>query len=133
MFIRRIKAKNSICFQVGEKRYGKFKLIKHIGCSTSLPKVEILKLKAQEILKEIQFKNQVELFPEKIRRPLKAKLLSWHITGYNRSFGKVYESIGFPVSSTSILKNLVIARIVYPKSKAATIRYLSRELGIDYD
>lgn len=133
MFIRRIKTNNSICLQIGEKRYGKFKLIKHVSCSTSLPKLEALKLKAQKILQEIQFRNQVELFPEKIEQPFKAKLLSWHITGYHRSFGRIYQTIGFPVSTPPVLKDLVIARIVYPKSKAATVRYLSRELGIRYD
>ena len=42
-------------------------------------------------------------------------------------FGAVYDRLGFP---RNLLRDLVIARIVYPKSKTATIRYLRRYLGI---
>lgn len=129
MFIRKIKTRNSICFQIGEKRYGKFKLIKHIGCSQVKEEVEALRLKAKRALKEILFKDQQVLFPDSVPS-LKVKLLSWRITGYHRSFGHVYERIGFP---RSLLEDLIIARIVYPKSKASTVRYLCRELGIVYD
>ncbi|KKR34107.1 MAG: Transposase [Candidatus Gottesmanbacteria bacterium GW2011_GWC2_39_8] len=129
MFIRKIKTRNSTCFQIGEKRYGRFKLVKHVGCSQSEEEIEALRLKAQRVLKEILFQDQQVLFPDSVPS-LKAQLLSWHITGYHHSFGRVYERIGFP---SSLLKDLVIARIVYPKSKAATVRYLSRELGIFYD
>ena len=72
------------------------------------------------------FKNQISLFPE-IKKSFKAKLLNWHITGYHLVFGKVYDLVGF---SNNMLRDLVVARIVHPKSKDATVRYLRNYLGI---
>src|SRR3989344_1698468 len=130
MFIRKVKTRNSTCFQIGEKRYGRFKLIKQIGCSQSKEEIEALKLEANRLLREVVFKDQQNLFPSPSSVVSTAKLLFWRIIGYHQTFGYVYDRIGFP---SSLLKDLVIARIVYPKSKAATVRYLSRELGLAYD
>jgi len=126
MFVRKIKSRKSTCFQIGEKRYGKFKLIKHVGCATINDEIEALQVKSRQELKDLIFKNQIFLFPE-INKSFKAKLLNWHITGYHLVFGKVYDLAGFP---NNILKDLVIARIVHPKSKDATVRFLRDYLGI---
>jgi len=126
VFIRRIKSRNSTCFQIGQKRYGKFVLLKHIGCATVPAEIEALRLKAKAELGELLFKNQLSLFSGVKILP-KAKLLSWQITGYHQVFGAVYDRLGFP---RNLLRDLVIGRIVYPKSKTATIRYLRRYLGI---
>lgn len=125
MFVRKTKTRNSICFQIGEKRDGKFILIKHIGCSSSPEKIEALQFKAKEELEQIRFKHQLSLFepPKKT----KATLRNWHITGFKRFFGPIYDAIGFP---QNLLKDLTIARIVYPKSKLSTVRYLNQHLGI---
>lgn len=126
MFVRKIKSRKSICFQIGEKRYGRFKLIKHVGCSSTDNEVEMLQIKAKQELRELIFKNQLLLFPES-KESLKAKLLNWHITGYHLVFGAVYDIIGFP---NNMLRDLVVCRIVYPKSKDATVRYLHNYLGV---
>ena len=102
-------------------------LIKHIGCSTKPAEIEALKLKAHQELIKLKFENQLSLFPE-LKANLKAKLASWKITGFHQVFGAVYDSIGFP---DNLLKDLVVARIVYPKSKLATVRYLNRYLGFN--
>lgn len=126
MFIRRIKSRKSTCFQIGEKRSGRFKLIKHVGCALTLPEIEALKIKAKQEFEKLILESQYSLFPQ-INKSIKAKLLLWQITGYHLTFGKVYDSIGLP---NNLLRDLVITRIVYPRSKAATVRYLSRHLGI---
>ncbi len=127
MYIRKIKSRNSICLQVGYKRYGKFVLIKHVGC-TSLPSlVEALKIKAKEELEKYKFANQLSLLPDTDKPTIKAKLLNWKITGFHHCFGCVYDLINFP---QGFLRDLVVARIVYPKSKLATARYLTNILGI---
>lgn len=126
MFVRRIKSRKSICFQIGEKRYGRFKLLKHIGCASTNDEIEALQIKSKQELKDSIFKNQISLFPE-IKRSFKAKLLNWHITGYHLVFGTVYDLVGFP---NNMLRDLVVARIVHPKSKDATVRFLRNYLGI---
>lgn len=126
MFVRRIKSRQSTCFQIGEKRYGKFKLIKHVGCASATAEIEALQVKAKQKLQEMILKNQLLLFPE-IKKSFKAKLLDWNITGYHLVFGKVYDLVGFP---NNMLRDLVVARIVHPKSKDATVRFLKNYLGI---
>lgn len=126
MFIRKIKSRKSTCFQIGQKQNDRFKLVKHIGCAKTPAEIEALRLKAETELTSLALKGQLSLFPA--TDPPRAKLLSWKITGYHQIFGSVYDAIGFP---HTLLRDLVIARIVYPKSKIATIRYLKRHLGID--
>lgn len=128
MYDRKVKSRNSVCFQIGKKQSGRFQLIKHVGCTpvTSEEKIQLLRLKAQADLTELVFKDQLSLFPNLSQKP-KAKLLDWKITGYRKVFGSVYDQIGFP---NNLLRDLVVARIVYPKSKLATIRYMERYLGI---
>jgi len=126
VFVRRIKSRNSVCFQIGRKQYGKFALIKHVGCASKPSEIEALRLTAETELARLALKDQLSLFPT--TNPPRAKLLTWHITGYHQVFGVVYDSIGFP---PSLLRDLVVARIVHPKSKIATIRYLNHHLGVN--
>lgn len=125
MFVRKTKSRNSTCFQIGKKQYGRFVLVKHIGCADTSSEIEALQLKAQSELTRILFENQLALFPEH-RSISRAKLLSWRITGFHEVFGCVYDRIGFPAT---MLRDFVVARIVYPKSKLATTSYLSQYLG----
>jgi len=128
VFIRKTKSRNSTCFQIGKKQYGKFILVKHIGCANTLSEIEALQIKAQAELTRILFENQIALFPEH-RHIIPAKLLSWRITGFHDVFGAVYDRLGFPNTS---LRDFAIARIVYPKSKQAITTYLSQYLGIRF-
>ena len=126
MFVRKTKSRNSTCFQIGKKQYGRFILLKHVGCANTPSEIEVLRIKAQEELTRIVLENQLSLFPEQ-KKQIRAKLLSWYITGFHQVFGNVYDRIGFPGTT---LRDLVVARIVNPKSKTSTIRYLKRYIGI---
>lgn len=129
MYIRTTHSRSSTCFQLGEKVRGQFVVKQHIGCSSVTSEIEALRLEAQQILHAAQFgTNQEKLFP--VSEPLRAHRLSWRITGYHQVFGSVYDRIGFP---STLLRDFVIARIVHPASKSATIRFLARELGIAYE
>lgn len=97
-----------------------------MGCASTPSGIEVLRLKAQQILYELKHAGQLSLFKGGVAAPT-AKLANWRITGFHQVFGTVYDQIGFP---DTLLRDLVVARIVYPRSKAATRRYLSRYLGI---
>lgn len=125
MYIRKVKSRKSICFQIGKKQSGLFKVVEHIGCTQKDSEVEALHQKAKQRLWQLNFENQLSLFPQ--TSPFKAKLVKWHVTGYHRVFGTVYDAVGFPAT---LLRDLVIARIVYPRSKIATVRFLNNTLGI---
>lgn len=128
MFVRITKSRKSTCFQIGCKKNGKFVLVKHIGCAYLLEKINLLRIKAIEELKKLLHKNQLSLFPLS-QSSLKVKLVNWYITGFHQIFGHIYDLIGFP---NNTLKDLVVVRIVYPKSKLATVRYLDQYLGVTF-
>lgn len=125
MFIRKVKSRNSTCFQIGYKKNKRFKLVKHIGCSQEPEEIEALKLKAKNLLQKLKFKDQLSFLDKETS--LKAKLASWKITGFHQVFGSVYDRIGFP---DNLLRDLVVARIAHPRSKLATVYYLDQRLGI---
>ena len=126
MYVRRIKTRSSTCFQIGKKENGRFVLIKHVGGASKPEQIEMLRLKAREELNRLKFTNQMALFVS-LNVPNQAKLTNWHITGFHQVFGHVYDSIGFPQNH---LRDLTIARIAYPRSKLATVRYLDQYLGV---
>lgn len=128
MYVRRIKTRGSTCFQIGKKVKGKFVLIKHVGGASTLEQIELLRLKAREELSQLKFANQIPLFSD-LNVGNRAKLINWRITGFHQIFGHVYDTVGFPVG---LLRDLVVTRIVYPKSKASTVRYFGQYLGINF-
>lgn len=106
---------------------GKFVLIRHVGSASIPEQIEILQLKAQEELSKTKLDRQPSLFPA-VDTETRATLVNWRITGFHQIFGHIYDGIGFP---KNMLRELVIARIAYPKSKSATVRYLDQYLGIN--
>lgn len=126
MYVRRVRAGKATCFQIGKKIKGKFVLIKHIGSASTPEQIEVLHVKALEELNHLKLEAQPSLFPAS-DTTTRAKLVNWQITGFHEIFGHIYDGIGFP---KNILRDLVISRIAYPKSKSATVRYLDQYLGI---
>ena len=126
MYVRKVKAGKATFFQIGKKVKGKFILIKHVGSASASEQIEVLRVKALGELNRLKLERQPSLFPV-LEPTTRARLVSWHITGFHQIFGHIYDLIGFP---KNILRDLVIARIAYPKSKLATVRYLDQYLGI---
>ena len=120
----------SIAFQVGHKQYGRFVLDKHVGSAPldSPTLISALSVKAKNELLEVKHRHQLALFSTISPSTASAKLKDWRITGFHQVFGSVYDRIGFP---NNLLRDLVIGRIVYPKSKLATIQYFAQYLGIN--
>src|SRR5690606_9688415 len=52
--------------------------------------------------------------------------------GYDLLLGKIFDQIGFDQVEDNLFKDLVIARIAFPKSKLKTREYLYRFKQIDY-
>ncbi len=102
-------------------------MIKHIGCASTTGQIEALRRLAAIECDRLKLEFQPSLLP--IQEPVveTAKLSSWHITGFHQVFGHIYDSINFP---NNMLRDLAIARVVHPKSKASTVRYLDQYLGI---
>ncbi len=126
MYVRKAKGEKATFFQIGQKVKGKFVLLKHVGSASTPEQIEVLQVKAQGELERMKLDRQPSLFPA-VNTETRATLANWRITGFHQIFGHIYDAIGFP---NNIFRDLVVARIAYPKSKLATVRYLDQYLGI---
>ena len=128
MFIRQKKNKSGvISIQVIDKSSGKYKLLKTIGSSSELNQIDKLLLEAQNYIKEIKrlgefdFSNSNQLIQNVLENITALKL-----SGIDLILGKIFDEIGFNKIEDSLFKDLVLYRLVYPKSKLKTTEYLYR-------
>lgn len=132
MFVReRINKSGSKSVQVVEKRNGKIKVLKHVGTAIASGDLEYLHSVADKWIRDKKLSIQTELFPEKsisysndfFKRFTNPKCLK---VGFYDIFGSLWNSINLPQDNkTSFLKDVVIARIAYPKSKRKVAWWLN--------
>jgi transposase len=128
MFVRKKPNKSGlISVQVIEKSRGKYKVVKTIGSSKDISKVEILvsegKRYARELmgLQEIDFADHKRVFEEVL-----SSIQTHKLVGVQYVLGKIFDDIGFGQLNEDLFKDLVLYRLVYPKSKLKTVEYLYR-------
>lgn len=134
MFIRQLKSPNGKTYiQVVDKSSGRYKVLKSFGSFTSVSQHEFLLTKAQEWitlhcgLREFDFSNTdilVEQFFDSIQ--------SLKRVGYDLLLGKIFDDIGFNKIKDEYFRELVLARVAFPKSKLKTTEYLYRYKQIDW-
>jgi len=128
MFIRRINHKNGrIYVQVVEKLSGKYKVLKSFGSSQSSEELEGRVAQAKQWIKrvkgsiELDFNNESALFENVLNNVTALKLI-----GIELVLGKIFDEIGFNQIDDDLFRDLVLYRLVYPKSKLKTTEYLYR-------
>ena len=135
MFVRKLKISNGKQYvQVVDKRGGRYKVLKSFG--GSFDSLEIIRLanKAQEWIdkqrgvKEFDFGN-TDFFVEQFFD----SITSMKRIGYDYLLGGIFNSIGFDRVNDDYFRELVIARVGFPKSKLKTTEYLYRYKQIDWD
>lgn len=135
MFVRRLKSNNKKTYvQVVDKSSGNYKVLKSFGGATSSDQVETLVSKAQRWIEsrlgyqELDFSNTNELFEHFI-----GAIKTVNRVGYDLLLGRIFDEIGFDKIEDEIFRELVIARIAFPKSKLKTTEYLQRYKQIMWD
>jgi len=137
MFIRRNKNRSgSISIQIISKSWGKYKLLKTVGCGRT--EQEVLKLTYLAKQEVERLSNQLKLFVSEndtIGEQVFSALnnASVRTVGPEIIFGKIYDHIGFNVIKQDLFRHLVIARLAFPLSKLKTIDYLYRYQGVTLD
>ena len=137
IFIRTLKNRSgSISVQIISKTFGKYKVVKTIGCSYQEQEVQKLVYLAKQELERIS--NQPKLFVSESDTVVEQVIAalgnaSIRTIGPEIIFGKIYDSIGFGVLQEDLFRHLVIARLAFPLSKLKTIEYLYRFQGITLD
>lgn len=128
MFIRKLKHKNNRTYiQVVDKSNGKYKVIKSFGSGITKEQVETINEKALIWLKnktgiiELDFTNEVSIYQTVLNN-----ITSHKLVGINLVLGKIFDEIGFNRIKDELFRDLVLYRLVYPKSKLKTTEYLNR-------
>ena len=133
MFIDRSRYKETIRVRIMDKRFEdgiwKKKLVRHIGTAKSELDLRFLNEKAKEVLFELKHKNQLALeFPEQADLTGLRTIGEYH-QGADLVLGALVDRIGISSPNDSLLRRLVIARILYPTSKIRTISFLNQSFG----
>lgn len=128
MFIREKKNKSGVVsVQIIDKGSGRYKVIKTIG-SSSIPK-EVASL-VLEGNRYIQTAKRALEFDFQDYRTLYGQVLSsisnHRQVGIRLVLGSIFDQIGFNAIEDELFKDLVLYRLVYPKSKLKTTEYLYR-------
>lgn len=128
VFVRKLKHKSGVYYiQVVEKLDGKYKVRKSFGgCHTEAEmeqKIQAAKrwMKASRGLIEIDFSNEVQVYKQVLET-----VNALQLVGHQLVLGKIFDSIGFNQIGAPLFKDLVLYRLVYPRSKLKTTEYLAR-------
>lgn len=128
MFIRNLKHKNGkVYVQVVSKSTGKYKVLKSFGSSQTTSELENLHDKANRWINESSGRVELDFDNEKsIFNNLLENITSLKLCGIDLVLGKIFDEIGFNKIKDELFKDLVLYRLVYPKSKLKTTEYLFR-------
>jgi len=128
MYIRQLKHKNGkIYVQVIDKSSGGYKVVKSFGSGSDSSQVKSLIVKAQNWLTqqtgmvELDFANEAAL----LQRFLQS-ITAHRLAGIEYVLGKLFDEIGFNKIEDELFRDLVLYRLVYPKSKLKTTQFLYR-------
>lgn len=128
MFVRKKPNKSGVTsIQVIDKSQGKYKLIKTIGSSSDSSTIEKLVNEAEEFIRnslgiiEIDFNDYDSIYNRVL-----TSITSHKLVGVELVLGKIFDEIGFNKIEDELFRDLVLYRLVYPKSKLKTTEYLYR-------
>ena len=134
MFIRQKKNKSGVVsVQIIDKSSGRYKLYKTIGSSNNQDEIDNFVIKANDFLRqttgiqEFDFLNSNQIIHSILQNITAHKLI-----GIELVLGKIFNEIGFNQIKDELFKDLVLYRLVYPKSKLKTTEYLYRFSQKDY-
>jgi len=128
MYIRELKHKNGrIYVQVIDKSSGRYQVVKSFGSVIESSQVKALVMKAKNWMAkqgrvvELDFANEAAM----LQRFLQS-ITSHRLAGIEYVLGKLFDEIGFNKIEDELFRDLVLYRLVYPKSKLKTTQFLYR-------
>jgi transposase len=135
VFIRELKSRTGkIYIQVVDKSSGKYKVLKSFGGAVELNQQEALRKAAREWMQNNSRFPQFDFSKsDKVVEQLFDSITSVKRVGYDLLLGSIFDEIGFGKVSDKIFRELVLARVAFPKSKLKTTEYLLRYKQIDWN
>lgn len=128
MFVRTIKHANGKTYvQVIEKLNGKYVVKQSFGSAIDAAAISALQARASAWIDEYQGLLSIDFPSERHQyEQLLGAITSHKLVGIQLVLGKLFDEIGFNAIAEPLFKDLVLYRLVYPKSKLKTIEYLYR-------
>lgn len=128
MFVRKKPNKSGlVSVQIIDKSQGKYKVVKTVGSSSDPDEIERLMVLAKDQarqmqgVQEIDFTNHREVFEQVL-----SSITSHRLVGVKYVLGKIFDEIGFGQIQDELFRDLVLYRLIYPKSKLKTTEFLYR-------
>lgn len=128
MFVRKKPNKSGlISIQVIDKSRGRFQVIKTIGASADPDEIEKLVQEGRRFIHEqtgvqdLDFSDHKKIYSQVLSTIHQHKLV-----GIDLVLGKLFDAIGFGQIQDQLFRDLVLYRLVYPRSKLKTTEYLYR-------
>lgn len=128
MFVRKKPNKSGVVsVQVIDKTSSRYRLVKTIGSSNNLLEIEQLVAKGEEYIKKTTGLQEFDFNDyDAIYEQVLSSISSHKLVGIDLVLGKIFDEIGFNQIEDMLFKDLVLYRLVYPKSKLKTTEYLFR-------
>lgn len=143
MYIREKKNRSgSISIVVVEKIKGKYREVHTIGIAKNTDEISLFRQQGREWIRQYQLTHYpvLDLFGEQAQKAQQEReqvdFVIRHIdnillNGCELILNRVFEGIGFDKIGDDIFRKLVISRLSYPASKAATVEYLKNNFDED--
>lgn len=134
MFVRKLKHPNGKVYVQVVEKLGKYCVKKSFGAASSENAVVQLIREAERWIQqqsraqELDFSGS-DVFVEEFFNSIS----SIERSGYDLLIGPVFDQIGFNKIDAELFRELVIARVAFPKSKLKTTKFLYRYKQIDWD
>lgn len=134
MFIRQKKNKSGvISVQVIDKSSGKYNVLKTIGSSAIPSEIKVLLKKGNEFIQRTTGLQQFDFSDTNdVIQQVLNNITSHKLAGIDLVLGRIFDEIGFNQMKDDLFKDLVLYRLVYPKSKLKTTEYLYRYAQKNY-
>jgi hypothetical protein len=131
MFVRKKSNKSgSVSIQIVDKSSGRYKVVQTIGVASDPDAIKSLLEQAHQTLARMQRQPTFDFLSDKDESVLAftQTLSNANVVpvGARLVFGRLYDAIGFNAIKAPLLKDLVLARILYPGSKLKLTDYLRR-------
>ncbi|MDT0648473.1 IS1634 family transposase, partial [Zunongwangia sp. F260] len=135
MFVRKKKnPSGKISVQVIDKSSGKYRVIHTAGSSGDKEEINTLVKTAKSWITDRQSTLELDFSNEKEQMEVMLNSITeLKRVGYDLLLGSIFDKIGFNQIKDELFRDLVIARIAFPKSKLKTKDYLYRFKQVHYD
>jgi transposase len=128
MFVRKKPNKSGlVSVQVIDKSGKSYRVVKTIGSSFDQMELENLVLEGKRFISQTEGLSQIDFADYKsLYAQVLSSVRSHKLVGIDLVLGKIFDDIGFNQIHDALFKDLVLYRLVYPKSKLRTTEYLYR-------